>query len=131
MGEQGQTATPQRVPTRFQLVFGALVAALIATLALLYSARIAADVPPEPQLGAGRSVERSAKQVRAFRSANPCPATGAPRGACPGWVVDHVVPLCAGGADAPHNMQWQSVAEAKAKDREEHATCRKLRKEGR
>jgi hypothetical protein len=27
------------------------------------------------------------------------------------------VPLKRGGADSPENMQWQSTAEAKAKDR--------------
>jgi len=35
----------------------------------------------------------------------------------PGYVVDHIVPLKRGGADAPYNMQWQTKAEAKAKDR--------------
>jgi hypothetical protein len=30
-------------------------------------------------------------------------------------VVDHIVPLACGGSDAPSNMQWQNVAEAKAK----------------
>jgi hypothetical protein len=40
--------------------------------------------------------------------------------------VDHIIPLCAGGADAPSNMQWQTTAEAKAKDREEMKTCRAL-----
>jgi hypothetical protein len=39
-------------------------------------------------------------------------------------VRDHIVPLCAGGADAPSNMQWQTTAEAKAKDREEVKACR-------
>jgi hypothetical protein len=38
-------------------------------------------------------------------------------GACPGYLVDHIVPLKRGGADEPGNMQWQTVAEAKAKDR--------------
>ncbi len=47
----------------------------------------------------------------------PCPATGRTRGACPGFVVDHIVPLKRGGADAPWNMQWQTVRAAKAKDR--------------
>jgi hypothetical protein len=34
-------------------------------------------------------------------------------------VVDHIVPLMRGGADALSNMQWQNSAEAKAKDRVE------------
>ena len=48
--------------------------------------------------------------------------SGYPRGR-PGYVVDHVVPLCAGGADAPRNMQWQTVEQAKVKDRQERASC--------
>ena len=67
--------------------------------------------------------ERSAAAVREFKRQSPCPATGQPRGACPGWIVDHVVPLCAGGADRPSNMQWQTVAAAKVKDRDERKTC--------
>ncbi len=34
--------------------------------------------------------------------------TGYPHGR-PGFVVDHILPLCAGGADAVSNMQWQPV----------------------
>jgi hypothetical protein len=34
-------------------------------------------------------------------------------GACPGYVIDHIQPLQRGGADAPGNMQWQTVEEAK------------------
>jgi hypothetical protein len=43
-------------------------------------------------------------------------ATGFPHGR-PGYVVDHVIPLKRGGCDCPSNMQWQTVAEAKAKDK--------------
>jgi hypothetical protein len=32
-------------------------------------------------------------------------------------VIDHVTPLACGGADVPSNMQWQTIEEAKAKDR--------------
>lgn len=44
--------------------------------------------------------------------------SGYPHGR-PGYVVDHVVPLAEGGADAPSNMQWQTVQQAKAKDKVE------------
>ena len=48
---------------------------------------------------------------------HPCPATGKTTGACKGYVIDHVVPLKRGGTDAPANMQWQTTAAAKAKDK--------------
>jgi hypothetical protein len=41
--------------------------------------------------------------------------TGYPHGR-PGYVVDHIIPLKRGGADEPWNMQWQTIAEGKAKD---------------
>ena len=48
--------------------------------------------------------------------------TGYPHGR-PGYVVDHVIPLKRGGADAPWNMQWQTIAEGKAKDATGMATA--------
>jgi len=53
-------------------------------------------------------------------------ATGHPRG-WPGHVVDDIVPLACGGADAPSNMQWQTFANAKAKDKLERRGCRRCR----
>jgi hypothetical protein len=41
-----------------------------------------------------------------------------------GYVVDHIVPLACGGADSPSNMQWQTKADAKAKDKVERQGCR-------
>jgi hypothetical protein len=40
-----------------------------------------------------------------------------------GMIVDHIIPLCAGGADAPSNMQLQTVADAKEKDKWERSIC--------
>jgi hypothetical protein len=62
---------------------------------------------------------RSAAAKAAFKKSHPCPSTGKSRGACPGYVIDHVKPLKRGGRDAPDNMQWQTVQEAKIKDRTE------------
>src|SRR4051812_33191896 len=64
----------------------------------------------------GRIV-RSHAAIAAFKRQQPCPATGSSKGACPGWVIDHVKPLACGGADDPSNMQWQTAEEGKAKDR--------------
>lgn len=55
--------------------------------------------------------------------------TGYPHGR-PGFVVDHVIPLCAGGFDGPSNMQWQALAESKLKDRYEVALCAALKRQG-
>lgn len=72
-----------------------------------------------PAMGAHRSTAAKA----AFQREHPCPANGARRGRCPGYVIDHVKPLACGGADAPANMQWQTVTEGKAKDRWERKGC--------
>ena len=72
---------------------------------------------------------RSASQVVAFKKLHLCPSTGKAKGACPGWVVDHVIPLACGGKDLPINMQWMTAADAKAKDKWEikgdasHVAC--------
>jgi hypothetical protein len=74
-----------------------------------------------PAADAGGS--RSGAMRAAFVRANPCPETGQRRGSCPGWVVDHVIALECGGADHPSNMQWQTVADARAKDKWERRGC--------
>lgn len=67
--------------------------------------------------------KRSSSARAEFKRLHPCPSTGAQRGACPGWVVDHITALACGGTDAPFNMQWQTVGDAKAKDRWERVGC--------
>jgi hypothetical protein len=42
----------------------------------------------------------------------------------PGYVIDHIKPLACGGADAPSNMQWQTIEAAKLKDKTERVGCR-------
>lgn len=66
---------------------------------------------------------RDPAQVRAFRATHACPSTGKMTGACPGWVVDHAYPLCAGGADLPSNMTWQETRQSYIKDRIERELC--------
>lgn len=64
---------------------------------------------------------RSKTQVHRFMKMNPCPS-GPDRGStkrCRGHVVDHVWPLECCGPDHPDNMQWQTTAAAKAKDKTE------------
>ena len=90
---------------------------IIAILAALVAA-LAAD-------NAAAKTHRDPHQRATFIKAHPCPANGKPRGSCPGYIVDHIKPLCAGGHDAPSNMQWQTVTDAKAKDRVEREECRR------
>ena len=74
--------------------------------------------PGVPRNTHGR-IARSTEQKDVFKKAHPCPATGKSTGSCPGYVIDHVVPLKRGGADRPENMQWQTKEAARAKDKTE------------
>jgi|SRR5579871_4600978 len=71
-----------------------------------------------PRDARGR-IKRSTAAKDAFERNNPCPSTGEGKGACPGYVIDHETPLKRGGADAPSNMQWQTIDAAKLKDKTE------------
>lgn len=73
--------------------------------------------------GVGRDknghIARSGHEKDEFKKSHPCPSTGKSSGSCPGYVIDHIKPLKRGGADDPSNMQWQTIEEAKAKDKVE------------
>jgi hypothetical protein len=71
------------------------------------------------------SEHRSRPVAREFQREHPCPSTGLTTGPRHGYRKDHVVPLAYGGPDAVENMQWQTVGEAKAKDRREARVCRR------
>lgn len=70
-----------------------------------------------------REYYRDPNVTRQFQAQHPCPSTGLTYGRCPGYIKDHVVPLCAGGADHPSNMQWQTVQDAHEKDKLEWQQC--------
>lgn len=70
-------------------------------------------------------IARSQSAKRAFAAATACPSTGVKALPCPGYVIDHIKPLACGGADAPSNMQWQTIADGKAKDKWERKQCSK------
>ena len=50
-----------------------------------------------------------------FHRSNPCPSTGRNRGSCPGYEVDHIVPLACGGSDSVGNMQWLTKSANRSK----------------
>ena len=80
--------------------------------------------------GVEAACKRSGAVRRAFVRTHPCPSTGLTRLPCHGFILDHIWPLCAGGADSVQNMQWQSIEDAKKKDREERAACTACRLQG-
>jgi hypothetical protein len=89
--------------------------------ALLILAPAWTDAKPKPQTHVTTTekarVHRSAAVRRSFMR-----QTGYPHGR-PGYVIDHIIPLACGGPDAVWNLQWQTVAEAKAKDKVERKGC--------
>jgi hypothetical protein len=90
----------------------------IATSALLISF-VAASLTPGLA-----ATERSAAAVLAFKRHHPCPSTGLRRGSCPGWQVDHKIPLCLDGPDTPANMQWLTVRDHRAKTKQDIRSCK-------
>ena len=72
---------------------------------------------------ANAETHRSQKAKNLFKYTHPCPATNRNKGSCPGYIIDHIKPLSCGGADDPSNMQWQTKAEAKDKDKWERKGC--------
>ena len=73
--------------------------------------------------GTAASEHRSRAVAREFQREHPCPSTGLPSGACPGYWKVHIVPLACGGPDAVSNLQWQTIADARAKDAWKRKAC--------
>jgi len=108
----------------------ALPLLLLAVLLLPASAKVSSTHRPAPKpysRAASKSkcyacardargrIKRSAAARHRFQKRNPCPATGRTSGPCPGYQIDHRVPLNQGGADTPSNMQWLTDRQHKLK----------------
>lgn len=59
-----------------------------------------------PQRNTNGDILRSTEVIHSFKQIHPCPSTGVISEKCPGWALDHVIPLACGGCDAVNNMQW-------------------------
>lgn len=60
----------------------------------------------EPPRYANGKIKRSSKVRNDFANVFPCPATLQPTTVCPGWSIDHTIPLASGGCDTVANMSW-------------------------
>lgn len=85
-----------------------------------------------PHRDSDGSISRRADVLRAYRDLYPCPSTGLTRGSCPGWNLDHTIPLACGGCDSVANLSWMPVeikrcAGAYCKDRWERTVyCKEV-----
>ena len=76
----------------------------------------------EPRRDTNGRILRRADVLNAFAKLYACPADGLHTRSCPGWSIDHVIPLAVGGCDAVRNLQWlpnkiKSCAGTVCKDR--------------
>jgi hypothetical protein len=92
--------------------------------ALLVALVLAQATGCKPVRDAKGRIQRSEHVKNEFKKTHPCPASGNASGPCPGYVVDHIWPICAGGCDVVENMQWQTKVDAAKKDKLEWRMCR-------
>lgn len=78
---------------------------------------------PDASAAANRSQQAKAE----FKHMVPCPMNGNTRGSCPGYEIDHIKPLCAGGSDTADNMQWLTVTSHRRKTKDDLKTCRAMK----
>jgi len=76
----------------------------------------------EPKRDADGNIYRRSDVLTAYKKLYPCPSTMKTTGACPGWAIDHSIPLACGGCDAVFNLVWlpndiKSCSDDACKDR--------------
>ena len=63
----------------------------------------------EPERYENGRIKRSSTVLRRFAEVFPCPSTLQPVTSCPGWQVNHTIPLASGGCDSQINLNWLPV----------------------
>ena len=76
----------------------------------------------EPTRDAKGKINRSQTVLRHFVKVFPCPANLREATSCPGWAIDHTIPLADGGCDSIANLTWlpkeiKSCSSTTCKDR--------------
>lgn len=114
----------------FVAAFTTYLAIVSPAMALAPNALVETRICGTPARAKDGSIVRSRAVLRAFQRQHPCPSTGKTSGACPGWAMDHVIPLASCGCDAVSNLQWlkdetKSCSGPQCKDRYERQinTC--------
>lgn len=64
----------------------------------------------EPKRDKDGAIVRSRAVLRHFARVFPCPGNLRPVRSCPGWAIDHTIPLADGGCDSPVNLTWMPTA---------------------
>ena len=52
------------------------------------------------------TIKRRSNVLTAYKKLHPCPVTGKSMGSCPGWAINHIIPLAKGGCDSVINLAW-------------------------
>ena len=76
----------------------------------------------EPERTASGRIKRDPVVLRQFAKVFPCPEPQEGIPGCPGWSIDHVIPLATGGCHTAVNLQWlpnsiKSCGDPDCKDR--------------
>lgn len=69
-----------------------------------------------PARNADGAIKRSSSVVAAFKRIWPCPSTHLPAGPCPGYKINHAIPLACGGKDEVSNLIWMRDDAKKIQD---------------